>query len=208
MIIKTSIRFLIACLISAFLIFSIPILNLFINGSLFKAKEKKKTEISIRKDVLPKEQPKKEKPARQPKRANPNQRNVKAGPRFAMDLGVASLGAGAAVSMDLVKDASGSGFGSQGDVDEKPKERFSSGFKAPDAIREAEIPAQLRMGFCVDANGKAFDIRIIEETPTGMGLAQAGREKLEKTDFEPAIKDGNPVPFCGMELPVEIKWTN
>ena len=51
-----------------------------------------------------------------------------------------------------------------------------------------------------------YDIRIVEETPAGSGLAEAGKDALKRMNFEPAEKDGKSVPFCGMEQPFEVKF--
>jgi len=64
----------------------------------------------------------------------------------------------------------------------------------------------LRMSFCVDASGQVFDIKILEESPSGMGLGDAGRNALQSSRFQPANKDGQSVPFCGMEQPFEIRF--
>ena len=92
------------------LLVSIPMLQLFLKTF---AHEKKyvKTEITLKKDVQVEQKQQQQKPTRQPKRANTMQRTVKAGPSFAMDLGVASsnAAAGAVVSSDLLKAPGGGG---------------------------------------------------------------------------------------------------
>lgn len=197
---------LLALITSFVLLVSIPLMNLWIKGDL-GPKKYTKTAISM---VAPQQLEQKQKPSkqlRQPKRPTTTQRNVKAGPRFAMDLGVAGGAGGAAISTDLLKAAGG---GSQsmasGDVDEKPSMRGAPAFQAPQAIRESEIDARLRLSFCVDANGKPYDIRVLEESPSGKGLGEAGKQALARAAFDPARKDGNAVPFCGLEQPFEIKF--
>jgi hypothetical protein len=192
-------------MLAAFLIFSISILNYFMHGSGKKSQDTRKTEISIRQAPPPPPEQKKKKPARRPERSKPSHRNVKSGPRFAMDLGVAGMGDGVGISMDLVKDRSGGG-GASGDVDSRPQSNGRSSFKPPQTILDKEIDSYLRMSFCVDAQGRAYDIKVLEERPGGLGLGDAGRSALGETAFEPARKDGQPVPFCGMEQPFEIRF--
>ncbi len=195
-----------AVLTSALLIFSVTIADLLIKGDLFREKTYVKTEVKV---VPPEQiqQPKKEqKPARTPSRQKSNNRAPKSGSRFAMELGAIGGTGGAAINAELVAGVSGGNSRTQGDVDEKPSSRALPSFQPPAAIREAEIDATLRLSFCVDVNGKTYDIRIIEETPGGMGLAAAGREALSKMAFSPAKKDGKSVPFCGMEQPFEIRF--
>jgi protein TonB len=78
----------------------------------------------------------------------------------------------------------------------------------PPAIRKAEKSASLRLLFCVDVSGRPYNIKVTQESPTGLGLGEAGIEALKKLTFRPAIKDAQAVPFCGMEQPVEIKFRN
>ena len=79
-------------------------------------------------------------------------------------------------------------------------------FQVPPKIRDNEIDATLRLGFCVDAGGHVYDIKVLEESPAGSGLAAAGREALSRMTFTPAEKAGKAVPFCGMEQPFEVKF--
>ena len=149
----------------------------------------------------------KKKPARKPNRMKSNSRSPKAGPRFAMNLGAASGNGGAAVSRDLVADFRGGALSTEkGDVDKKPESRSMANFQVPPKIRDNEIDATLRLSFCVDVSGKAYDIKVLEESPAGSGLAQAGREALGRMTFSPAEKAGKAVPFCGMEQPFEVKF--
>lgn len=196
---------LLAIVLSFVLLVSIPLMNLWIKGEL-GSKKYTKTAVSMvtQQQLEQKQRPQKQ--LRQPKRTTPTQRSIKAGPRFAMDLGVAG-GSGASISTELLKAAGGGNQGvAGGDVDEKPTMRGSPAFQAPQAIREAEIDARLQLSFCVDANGRPYDIRVLEESPSGKGLGEAGKQALSRAQFNPARKDGNPVPFCGLEQPFEIKF--
>ncbi|HKP96557.1 MAG TPA: energy transducer TonB [Fibrobacteria bacterium] len=147
---------------------------------------------------------------KQPSRAKPVQASVKAGPRFAMDLAVGGL-EGAAVPVDIVNKPSGGGGdagGESGDVDEKPVPTMPPPFRLPAEAKAAEKDAYLVLSFCVDPGGRPYDVRVAEEKPQGLGLAQAGRDALRQTLFTPAKKGGLPVSFCGLEQPFEVKFGN
>lgn len=154
----------------------------------------------------PAEQPRRK--VKQPQRAKPMQTSVKAGPRFAMDLGVGGL-EGAAVSVDIINRPSGGGGaadGEDGDVDERPSPSLPPPFRVPAEVKTAERDAYLVLSFCVDPSGRPYDVRVMEEKPPGLGMAQAGREALRQTTFSPARKAGLPVAFCGLEQPFEVKF--
>ena len=192
---------------SLLLVFSVTVANLFINGSIFQEKKFVKTEVAVKKPEEVQKKKEVKKPTRKPNRQKSNARSPKAGPRLAMNLGAASAGGGAAISEDRVADFRGGTMSSEnGDVDKKPSSRAMPNFQVPPQIRDREIDATLRLGFCVDVTGRVYDIRIVEESPPGSGLAQAGRDALGKMTFAPAEKDGKSVPFCGMEQPFEVKF--
>ena len=156
----------------------------------------------------PAEQPRRK--LKQPQRAKPMQTAAKAGPRFAMDLGVGGIG-GAAVSVDIVNRPSGGGGaegGEDGDVDEKPSPAMPPPFRVPPEVKSAERDAYLVLSFCVDPSGRPYDVRVVEEKPPGLGMGQAGREALRQTTFAPARKGGLAVAFCGLEQPFEVKFGN
>lgn len=147
---------------------------------------------------------------KEPAHTKPVQASAKAGPRFAMDLSVGGV-SGAAVPVDIVNRPSGGGGAAQGesgDVDEKPAPTMAPPFRFPPEVKVAEKDAYLVLSFCVDQRGKAYDIRVTEEKPAGLGMAQAGREALQQTPFSPAKKGGVPVAFCGLEQPFEVKFGN
>ncbi|MCL2283680.1 MAG: energy transducer TonB [Fibromonadales bacterium] len=196
---------LIAAFISSALIFSIPVLNLFLTGKLFVSPVYTATEVHIIKNAAP-EPPKPEKIMRKPNRMNTGSSAIKSGPRFAMDLGVTGGSGSTSVPLNLIAEQSGGGSFGSGDVDEKPSIRGAPNFQAPSAIRDREIDATLRLSFCVDVNGRPYDVRVLEESPSGLGLAAAGREALSRSTFKPARKDGRAVPFCGLEQPFEIRF--
>lgn len=154
------------------------------------------------------EQPKRK--LKQPNRAKPMQTMVKAGPRFAMDLAVGGL-EGAAVPVDIVNRPSGGGGsegGEDGDVDEKPKPTAPPPLRIPREVQLAERDAYVALSFCVDPGGRAYDVRVTEEKPSGLGMAEAAREALRQTTFTPARKAGLAVAFCGLDQPFEIKFGN
>lgn len=199
---------LLAAVLSALLlVFSVTVANLFITGKMFQEKKFVKTEVSIKKPEELQKKIEKKKPARKPNRQKTTNRSPKAGPRMAMNLGAAGHDAGAAINADLVADFRGGALTNEtGDVDKKPNSRALPNFQVPPQIRDREIDATLRLSFCVDVSGKVYDIKIVEETPAGAGLAAAGREAVSRMTFEPAEKDGQAVPFCGMEQPFEIRF--
>ena len=196
-----------AILASCALVFSVTMANLFLTGKVFHEKKYNKTEIAVKKVDEVEKKVEKKKPARKPNRQKSNSRSPKAGPRLAMNLGTASGSAGAAINEELVADFRGGALSTEkGDVDKKPESRAMPNFQVPAKIRDNEIDAMLRLSFCVDVSGKAYDIKIIEETPAGSGLAQAGKDALGRMTFAPAEKGGKAVPFCGMEQPFEVKF--
>jgi len=147
---------------------------------------------------------------KQPTRAKPIQTSAKAGPRFAMDLSVGGIG-GVSVPVNIVNRPSGGGGAAQGesgDVDQKPVPNMPPPFRLPAEIKAAEKDAYLVLSFCVDASGRPYDVRVAEERPQGLGLAEAGRTALRQTLFTPARKAGLPVAFCGLEQPFEVKFGN
>ena len=204
---KRSVLLLAAVLCSLLLVFSVALANMFLTGKIFHEKKYTKTEVSVKKVEEMEKKVEKKKPARKPERQKTTSRTPKAGPRLAMNLGVASGTAGAAINEELVADFRGGAMSSEkGDVDKKPESRAMPNFQVPPQIRDREIDATLRLSFCVDVGGRVYDIRVIEESPAGSGLAAAGREALGRMSFAPAEKDGKAVAFCGMEQPFEVKF--
>lgn len=197
----------VAILSSLALVFSVTIANLFLNGKMFHEKKFVKTEVAVKKTEEVEKKVEKKKPSRKPNRQKSNSRSPKAGPRMAMNLGAVGGSGGAVINEELVSDFRGGNFSTEnGDVDKKPTGRSMPNFQVPAQIRDREIDATVRLSFCVDASGRAYDIRIIEESPSGSGLAQAGKDALNRMNFEPAQKDGKAVPFCGMEQPFEVRF--
>ena len=196
-----------AILASMVLVFSVTMANLFLTGKIFHEKKFVKTEVSVKKVEEVEKKIEKKRTAHKPNRQKSNSRSPKAGPRFAMALGAVSGTAGAAINSELVADFRGGALSTEkGDVDKKPESRSVANFQVPPQIRDREIDATLRLGFCVDVGGRAYDIKVIEESPTGSGLAQAGKDAIARMTFAPAVKDGKPVAFCGMEQPFEVKF--
>jgi hypothetical protein len=70
------------------LVFSVTMANLFLTGKVFHEKKYNKTEIAIKKVDEVEKKVEKKKPARKPNRMKSNSRSPKAGPRFAMNLGL------------------------------------------------------------------------------------------------------------------------
>ena len=196
-----------AVLSSLLLVFSVTLANMFLTGKIFHEIKYTKTEVAVKKVEEMEKKVEKKKPARKPERQKTTSRTPKAGPRLAMNLGVASGTAGAAINEELVADFRGGSLSSEkGDVDKRPESRTMPDFQVPAQIRDREVDATLRLSFCVDVGGRAYDIRVVEESPAGSGLAAAGREALGRMTFAPAEKGGKAVAFCGMEQPFEVKF--
>lgn len=202
---------LVALVVSIAVTVMLPLLNHVINGGgEAKGKPRIVAQVALKQleSARQEEQPRRK--LKQPTRAKPMQTAVKAGPRFAMDLAVGGL-EGAAVPVDIVNRPSGGGgdaAGETGDVDEKPSPTMPPPFRLPSEVKAAEKDAYLVLSFCVDPAGRPYDVRVAEEKPQGLGLADAGREALRQTVFTPARKGGLPVAFCGLEQPFEVKFGN
>lgn len=198
---------LISALLSAGLMISISAIAILMGGaSLRTAKNQERTVVVEKTELTP--PPRQQRQQRQQPRRRPQNQPLRSAPRFAMDLGVEG-GAGVAVPLDLTqRSRAGSGAGGDEGVDFRPELASALDFSLPASIRDAERNAALRLMFCVDASGRPYNIRVTEESPSGMGLAQAGTEALAKAVFKPAMREGQAVPFCGMEQPIEIRFRN
>lgn len=202
---------LVALALSAAVTVLIPVLNHWINSETGGKKEPRiVAQVALKQleSARQAEQPRRK--LKQPTRAKPMQTNVKAGPRFAMDLSVGGL-EGASVPVDIVNRPSGGGGEAQagtGDVDEKPVPNMPPPFRLPPEVKSAEKDAYAVLSFCVDPGGKAYDVRVAEEKPQGLGMGAAAREALRQVVFTPAKKGGLPVAFCGLEQPFEVKFGN
>jgi hypothetical protein len=201
----------VALVLSLAVTVAIPLLEHLIRGpGLVKEKPRIVAQVGMKtlESARQTEQPRKR--LKEPTRAKPVQSSVKAGPRFAMDLGVGGL-EGVSVPVEIVNRPSGGGGeaqGESGDVDEKPTPNMPPPFRTPSEVKSAEKDAYLVLSFCVDPGGRAYEVRVVDEKPAGLGMAQAGREALRQTSFTPAKKDGLPVAFCGLEQPFEVKFGN
>lgn len=196
-----------ALVIAAALILSIPVLNLIVHGNIFKEQAQRKTEVKVVKVAKKPPEQKKKRKLRKPKRSKPQSRNLKSGPRFALDLGVAGMG-GANVPSNLVNASPGQGGGANGDVDERPQNNCAPDFQLPSALRDSEEDAKVVVSFCVNESGEIYDLRVIEESPSGRGLADAASAAVRSSCFQPAVKDGKALSFCGMEQPFEVRWND
>lgn len=196
-----------AILTSGLLMLSIPLLNILLSDDVSINKSKTKTQVDIKKIKIKKEKLKPKKKLKRPQRKKAKQRNIKSGPRFAMDLGLAGLG-GVNVPVDMTNRSRGDGSGEMGEVDEKPSAQGMPPFQLPDAIRKKEVNAYLVLSFCVNVNGRAFDIQVLDENPKGLGLASAGKQAIKAVTYSPAMLEANPVAFCGMEQPFEVKFND
>jgi outer membrane biosynthesis protein TonB len=188
---------------------ALPLLNHALHGRPDKKEELRVVaEVNVTRSIEPPKPP--AQPVRsvqQPQRARPAPSNLQPGPRFAMDLSVMGSG-GASAPLELINRKSGAGGTSETGVDEKPVPTTPPPFRMPDEVRRREQDASLMLSFCVDASGRPYDIRVVQEKPPGLGLAAAGQEALRQTRFSPARKGNNSVPFCGLEQPFEIRFSN
>ena len=196
-----------AIILAGSLIMSIPVLNLMLQGTFFKEETISKTEVKIKKISVKKELKKKARKLKKPKRSKSKSRSLKSGPRFAMDLGISGMG-GVNVPLNLTNTTRGDGSGGGGDVDQRPKSDCPPNFELPDKLRETEQDAKVVISFCVNEVGKVYELSIVEEIPTGQGLAQAAKNAIKSSCFQPAQKDGQALSFCGMEQPFEVRWND
>lgn len=204
MLIKRIMIALLALLLSAFLILSIPTINYWMKNSAPSKEFTTVAKVSVKKVEIKKKKAEPKKKLRQPKRQKPTRTNLTAGPRFTMDLGVAGS-RGVAVDVNTVQAGKG-GQPEDGDVDEKPLLNGEPQLDLPSAIKKAGINAMAVLSFCVDVSGVPYDLQVIEETPAGMGMAVAARMAIQKARFTPAKKEGRSVAFCGMQQPFEVRF--
>ncbi len=195
-----------AAFLSALLILSIPLLNMTLKtgtGDKDEIRIVARAEVKKMDIAKPKEQPRRE--IKRPQRPKPVTTRTPSGPRFAMDLGVGGAG-GALVPMQTANRSGTGGVGSQGGVDDLPEAQNRISLRIPAELQAAERDALVVLSFCVDVAGRPYDLRVVEERPTGLGLAEAGREALREALFRPARKGGTAVAFCGMEQPFEVRF--
>lgn len=200
---------LVAALAAGLATVALPLLNHLMHGKPDKKEAPRVVaEVNVTRAIEPPKPPAQPlRSVQQPQRARPAPSNLQPGPRFAMDLAVMGTG-GAAAPLELVNRKSGSGGVSESGVDEKPAPSTPPPFRMPDEIRRREQDASLLLSFCVDVSGRPYDIRVVQEKPPGLGLAAAGQEALRQTRFTPARKGNASVPFCGLEQPFEIRFSN
>jgi hypothetical protein len=200
----------VALFLSALLTVVFPLLNQALKGGSGPRGPRIVAQVALRQMEAARQDEQPKRKLKQPQRSKPMQTMAKAGPRFAMDLSVGGL-EGASVPLDIVNRPSGGGGqaqGENGDVDEKPQPTAPPPFRLPPDLKSAEKDAYLVLSFCVDPSGHPYEVHVVEEKPSGMGLADAGREALRQTLFRPAKKGSLPVAFCGLEQPFEVRFNN
>ena len=199
---------LIATVLSAALMVSISAINIFVGGASPRSqKEENRATVIERTQLI--QPPREQRETRPQPRPRPQPvQTLRSGPRFSMALGVEGASGVAVPSAFLDRSGAGNDRGSTDGVDERPEMTASLDLAIPSAIRDAERNATVKLMFCVDVSGRAYDIRVTEENPPGLGLAQAGTQALQKALFRPALRGGQAVPFCGMEQPIEIRFRN
>ena len=161
----------------------------------------------VKRITMTPEQKKREKIDRRPRKRLSPQMATKAGPRFAMSLDAQGVD-GVGIELDMVSAKNASAGSDDDGVDKRPEPGSPFSVTLPESLRKSETNASVRLQFCVDVAGRPYDIRAVDETPAGCGLAQAGKDALLRTTFSPALRGGKAVPFCGMEQPVEVKFRN
>jgi len=200
----------IAAVLAGLATVALPLLHYALNHNTGKKNLRVVAQVSLKSLDVPRPEVKPQRALHQPNHARPAPNLLKGGPRFAMDLGV--MGGGVAAPADLANKKSGgggrSGGGADDGVDERPQPSFPPPFRMPSEVKSQEKDAYLALSFCVDVSGRPYDIRVTEEKPPGLGMAAAGREAIQQTRFTPAKKGGLAVPFCGLEQPFEVRFSN
>ena len=190
--------------VSLLLVLSLPLIHFLSREDGGGKPRKVASQVTLTKINRPEKKEKPKRELKKPKPAKPSRTNLRSGPHFAMDL--TTMGAsGVGMDLDLTNKA-GQGGAATGDVDVRPSPDFPPPFRLPREVKEREQDAYVLVSFCVDGSGRPYDLRIAEEKPPGSGMANAALEALRKTKFSPALKDGNPVSFCGLEQPFEVRF--
>jgi TonB family protein len=83
----------------------------------------------------------------------------------------------------------------------QPRPIFDPDPEFSEEARKAKYQGTCVLGLVVDANGIPTNIRVI--TSLGMGLDEKAIEAVKTWRFEPAMKDGHPVPYA-MSLEVDF----
>jgi TonB family protein len=65
--------------------------------------------------------------------------------------------------------------------------------KYPGRALSRQIEGVAGFLFTISADGSVSDVRAVAEVPEGYGFADAGRQALERFQFEPPVADGHPV---------------
>ncbi len=83
----------------------------------------------------------------------------------------------------------------------QPRPLYTPEPEFSEEARKAKYQGTCVVGFIVDVNGRPTHIHIL--TSLGMGLDEKALEKVATWKFEPAKKDGHPVPF---EMAAEVDF--
>ena len=79
-------------------------------------------------------------------------------------------------------------------VDQNPRVLRQMKPKYPEAARRAQKEGFVTLAFTVGVDGRAADIKVIEEEPKGFGFGEAAVEVIKKWRFVPAKRGGENVP--------------
>jgi TonB family protein len=189
---------------TAFLVLSIPFFNQFVKQPPAPKEDPTPTAITIREIRLETPEPQQTQERVTPSRTPPSPRSPKGPMKSGLNLQVAGAG-GAGISTDLLAPMGGSGGNNSG-VDQAPRPQGEPMPRVPRAIAEAEISAAATLQWCVDAQGRVYNMQIVSESPTGMGMGAAAAQAITSLRFSPALIDQQPVSFCGMEQTIRIEY--
>ena len=89
-------------------------------------------------------------------------------------------------------------------VDQQPRVLRKVDPKYPENARRAEREGLVMAEFLVGVDGRATDIKVIEEEPKGFGFGDAAIDAVNRWRFTPAKKDGESVP---MRVKVPVRFT-
>ena len=90
------------------------------------------------------------------------------------------------------------------EYDETPRVLRKTKPKYPEAARRAQKEGLVTLEFTVGVDGKATDIKVVEEKPKGFGFGAEAVEAVKKWRFTPAKRDGENVP---MRAKIPIRFT-
>ncbi len=88
-------------------------------------------------------------------------------------------------------------------VDRLPVAQGGISVPFPARARRQGVSGQVLVEFVVTPQGVPEQIRVVSASPPGY-FEEAAREALEKARFQPALREGKPVP-CRLQLPLVFR---